>query len=840
MSLHIKPNFLLRRSAFSVMLALLSLNSAWAYNPSDTIEFNTDVLDVKDRENINLDHFSRAGYIMPGTYLLALKVNSDNLQEESITFYAPPDDPKGSMACLSPELVDKFGFTSSSMKSLTWWHDGQCFDPASLSGIQLRGDLATSSLYISIPQAYMEYTAPNWDPPSRWDEGVAAFITDYNINANANRSHRQGGHNSYSLNGNGITGANIGAWRIRADWQSRLNHMTGTDNPTNKDFQWSRFYAYRALSSLSAKLVMGEDYLVSNIFDSFRFIGASVRSDLNMLPPNIRGYAPEITGIAQSNATVTISQQGRIIYTEQVAPGPFRIQNLSDAVSGKLDVKIEEQNGSVQEYQVDTANLPYLTRPGQIQYKLSMGKPSNTDRHSDGDNFASGEFSWGVSNGWSLFGGSLNSKNYNALSIGIGRDLLMFGAISVDVTQSFARLAGQEMLKGGAYRLSYAKRFDSIDSQIQFAGYRFAERDFMSMSDFLMARNTGTRYGSNKELYTISLTKNFRDLGISASLNYNHQTYWDMPDNNYYSLSLSRYMDIGPIKNVSVNLSANRSMYNGVKDDSLYISTSLPLSNGANLGYSLNSTRYDTTNRVTYHDRVDERTSYQLGAGSGRQGGSGTAFITHQGDIARLTANGSYQHNQYSAYGLSASGGLTITPEGGGFHRMNSMGGTRMLVDTEGVANVPIKGFGAAVESNRFGKAVVGDVSSYFRSKAQIDLNTLPDNIDAQQSVVQATLTEGAVGYRQFKVISGQKAMAVLRLADGKKPPFGAQVVNSKGQSTGLVGDDGSVYISGIREGEAMLVQWGEDKACQIKFPEKLMDLNDVLLLPCESVTKSL
>ncbi|WP_163464611.1 fimbria/pilus outer membrane usher protein, partial [Escherichia coli] len=68
-----------------------------------------------------------------------------------------------------------------------------------------------------------------------------------------------------------------------ADWQGRLNHATGSGDSVNKDFDWNRFYAYRALPSLAAKLVLGEDYLVSNIFDSFRFIGASVRSELNML-----------------------------------------------------------------------------------------------------------------------------------------------------------------------------------------------------------------------------------------------------------------------------------------------------------------------------------------------------------------------------------------------------------------------------------------------------------------------------------------------------------------------------------------------------------------------------
>lgn len=813
--------------------SLCVFGSALANGSLNDIEFNTDVLDVEDRKNIDLSHFSRAGYILPGDYSLAVTVNSDTIDETTVNFYSPKDAPESSVVCLTPQLVDKMNLTSKVMNDLHWLENGQCLDLSSLQGIEVRADLSTSSLYISLPQAYMQYIAPNWDPPSRWDEGISALILDYNINGNANRSYN-GGNNSYSLNSNGIAGVNLGAWRFRGDWQGRLNHATGTNDAINRDFQWNRFYAYRALPALAAKLSVGEDYLVSNIFDSFRFIGASIRSDLNMLPPNLRGYAPEVTGIAKTNSTVTISQQGRILYTELVAAGPFRIQNLNDAVSGKLDVKVEGQDGDVQEFQIDTANLPYLTRPGQIQYKLAIGQPTDIKRNIEGDKFLTGEFSWGINNGWSLFSGLLNSKNYNAFSIGLGRDLLAFGAISFDITQSIARLKGQETLQGRSYRVSYAKRFEEIDSQVTFAGYRFDEQDFMSMSQYLDTRNSGMIYGRNKELYTISFNKNFSELGASVYLNYNHQTYWNQPKNDYYSVSASKYLDVGKFKNVSVNLSLNRSYYNGTKDDSIFLSATIPLENGANMGYTLTGSRNNITNRVTYSDRLSDRTNYQLGAGQNTKGGTGSAYITHQGDIARVTANASYLHNQYSSYGISAAGGLTVTAEGAGLHRMNTMGGTRMLVDTEGVSKVPIRGFGAPVESNIFGKAIVGDVNSYYRSKANIDLNALPDDIDAQQSVVQATLTEGAVGYRQFSVLAGKKAMVVLHLVNGDLLPFGAQVSNSKGQNTGIVGDAGTAYIGGIRENEVMTVNWDGEKTCQITFNQRIKEIDGLLSLVCQ------
>jgi outer membrane usher protein len=53
-----------------------------------------------------------------------------------------------------------------------------------------------------------------------------------------------------------------------------------------------------------------------------QFRGAQLASDDNMLPDSLRGFAPIIRGIAQSNAQVTIKQNGYTIYQSYVARGP--------------------------------------------------------------------------------------------------------------------------------------------------------------------------------------------------------------------------------------------------------------------------------------------------------------------------------------------------------------------------------------------------------------------------------------------------------------------------------------------------------------------------------------
>ncbi|TYK53836.1 outer membrane usher protein [Pseudomonas synxantha] len=826
----------------SLVGGLMSLaGTAWA---GGDIEFNTDVLDLNDRTNIDLSRFARSGFILPGTYTMLVQINGQPVSEQSVAFYPPEDDPKGSQACLSVDLVEQLGLKASEAASLTWWKGSECLDIHSLPGTEISADLATSTLSINLPHAYLEYSAINWDPPARWDEGVPGLLIDYNMTAqsNAQKNERTRNH----LSGNGTVGANAGAWRLRADWQGRVDSARDRSAGEQK-LEWSRYYAYRAIPALKARLLVGENYLYSDLFDSFRFTGAALNSDESQLPPNLRGYAPEVLGVAKTNARVVVSQQGRVLYETLVAAGPFRIQDLNDAVAGTLDVRVEEQDGSVQTFKLNTAGVPYLTRPGQVRYKLATGRPSSLQYGADGNLFGTGEFSWGVSNGWSLFGGAITDKYYRAATIGAGRDLLALGALSLDVTQSHANV-WNETLSGKSLRLQYSKNFEQYDSQVTFAGYRFSDKNFLSMSEYLDARHYGMNgelagrekydehgqytggwkpVGGSKALYTATVNKQFRDLGATVYASYNKQTYWTRPATQRWNLTLSRYLNIGTVKNMSLSLNVYRTQDYNYKDNGMALTVSVPLGRSGTLSLDANRTAGKNGFSTRYSDRIDERNSYQLSASDN----SASGYLSHAGDQADLTLAASRQQGNYTSLSMSARGGGTLTPHGAALHRTNSMGGTRLMVDTGGVADVPVRGYGTPTRSNAFGKAVISDLSSYQRTAASVDLERLPSNVEATQSVTQLTLTEGAIGYRALELISGEKAMAVLRLPDGSAPPFGAMVKNTKQQDTGIVNDGGNVYLSGIQPGEQMVVSWSGREQCTLTLP---------VVLPADGLTNAL
>ncbi|HBA9710778.1 TPA: fimbria/pilus outer membrane usher protein [Escherichia coli] len=813
---------------------MFSLSSAPVYS----VDFNTDVLDAVDKENIDISRFSHLGYIVPGRYVLDIQVNGQRISSEnySLDFLEMPFSNMNEkqplpQACLTPEIVSKMGLTEASHRKVTYRHGGLCADFHQLPGVDIRPNIAEGVLNINMPQLWLEYSDESWLPPSQWDNGILGFLFDYNLNGQINKQHR--GEKSQSLSYNGTAGVNYEAWRLRGDYQGGITSHNGNMTGSNSQLSWSRFYMYRAIPAWQSNLTLGENYINSDIFNSWHYLGISLESDERMLPPQLRGYAPQVSGVADTNARVVISQKGRIIYDSTVPAGPFSIQELDSSVRGRLDVEVIEQDGRKKTFQLDTAYVPYLTRPGQIRYKIISGRSRSNEHSTEGPFFTTGEASWGINNKWSLYGGSVLAGGYNSFAVGLGRDLSELGTLSADVTQSMARL-DDNIKQGNSWRLSYSKRFDDVNADITFAGYRFSDENYLTMEQYLNTRYRNDLTGREKELYTISFNKNFEDWNTSVNLQYNYQNSWDGKISNYYFASVNRYFDVVDLKNISLGVSASRSKYNNRDNDSAFLRLSIPWGSGTvSYNSSINNDRY--TNTLGYSRSLSNGlSSYSLNAGMNSGGGLPSqsqlgAYYQHSYSFADLSVNFTTVQNNYSSFGFSASGGLTITEPGIALHAGGMNGSTRLLVDTDGIGGVPIDG--GRVFTNYWGIGVVTNVNSYYRNTTSVDLNKLPQDMEATRSVVESVLTEGAIGYRKFDILQGNRLFAVLRLADSKYPPFGANVTNSKGRELGMVADSGLAWLSGVTPGERLNVNWGGKTQCFVDIPERLTSDQQILLL---------
>ncbi len=807
---------------YIIMASFISSTSSIAY----AIEFNVDMLDTEDTQNIDFSQFSRRDFIMPGSYHLTLKVNNErigNAQDINIILPNTTSYNLFDVACIPKDFVKNLGIKEEFISLIKYRDNDKCIDASSLEGTFAEIDLSTLTLSITIPQSYLEYSDPSWIPPYRWEEGVNGFILDYSLTGSLTR--RNSGSKESYLSANGTTGVNIGVWRLRADYQANYRRSTGNYNHQYSDTRLSRIFAYRSLKKIASVLTLGENYFYSSIFDSWQYLGLSIENDETMMPPKLTGYAPEIIGIAKTNATVIVKSHERIVLETTVPPGPFRIQTLDSSIRGTLKVTIREENGEEQQFDITTAALPYLTRPGQYRYKLAIGKPRVNGRELQGDLTASGEMSYGLNNIWSIYGGLILSKNYQTLSTGFGRDLFTLGSISFDVTQSRAQMLNK-VLTGRSYRLSYSKSFDEARTDITFAGYRFSDETYRTLQQTLDERRTGIETQSHKESYQVNINKYFDSFSLGA--NYQYNTYWNSNTEEQHNIYLSTAFNWNKLglKNINLTASATRSIRTGYQDDSLNLQLSVPLTQSSSISFSEGYSRdkngqRSTTHNIGYSKYSDQR-SYNLNVGyqNNQNQGSQTSFSGYLNQnlaYASVSGNASYMPSEYHSIGGAINGGITVIKEGVAMHQA-AYGGTRLVIDTPNAANIPLNG--GVYQTNIFGLAVIPNVSNYRKTMASINTSKLPSNIEALETVVDATLTRGAIGYRSLNVIQGEKIFSRIKLADNAYPPFGASIRNQKNIELGIVGEQGMSWIVGVHPQGSLNLYWGNKQQCTITIPD--------------------
>ncbi len=85
------------------------------------------------------------------------------------------------------------------------------------------------------------------------------------------------------------------------------------------------------------------------------------------------------------------------------------------------------------------------------------------------------------------------------------------------------------------------------------------------------------------------------------------------------------------------------------------------------------------------------------------------------------------------------------------------------------------------------------------------------DNVDLDNAVANVVPTRGAIVRAEFKARVGIKLL--MTLTHNNKPlPFGAMVTSESSQSSGIVADNGQVYLSGMPLAGKVQVKWGEEE----------------------------
>lgn len=810
----------------------------------------------------DLSRFEKEGAQLPGNYQVDIYVNNNQVISRNLQFIVAksqgaedlshpvdagsPDirDNTGLMACLTRKDLENLGINTRTFPALKAGEEEQCISPGShIPGAFTSFNFQKMRLDISIPQAAMQNSARGYIPPERWDEGINAALLNYSFSGNTSHGS-YGDSNSHYLNLN--SGLNIGPWRLRDyrtwnEYESRYYRYR----------RWQRIktYAERTIIPLRSELVIGESATSGDVFDALGFRGVRIETDDSMYPDSLKGFAPVVRGVAQTNAKVSIKQNGYTVYQTFVSPGAFAIDDLYPVYSsGDLEVTVTEADGSTHNFTVPYSSVPVLQREGRLKYSLTAGRYQSGSDSSGSPEFAQGTLIWGLPHNATVYGGMQYSENYRSGLLGGGLNLGLLGAFSADITQADSTLADGSRHQGQSMRFLYARSLNSLGTTFQLTGYRYSTQGFHTLDETALKGMTGWRYDTDtvdaegkpvKRPYTdyynlynnkrakiqASISQRVGDVG-SLYLTGIRQTYWNQSGAGD-SLQAGFNSTLGSVNySLTWNYSSEPGQDNA--DKSLYLSLSVPLDallsgrRSQHPVYANYSGGRDSNGVITHQAGLSgtalegDKLGWNLAQGYTRNSGnSGSLNANYRGGYGSTTAGYSYS-NTYKQVSYGVSGGALL--HANGLTLGQQMGETGVLIAAPGVAGVAVENE-TGVRTDWRGYAIKPYASVYRENRVALDTSSLDDHTDLDEAVSRVVPTRGAIVRVAFKGHSGSRVLMSLTY-NGKPLPFGAIV--TIGDRGGMVGDEGQVYLSGMPDEGTVSVVWGEGAGKQCNAPWRL------------------
>ncbi|MCX7512608.1 fimbria/pilus outer membrane usher protein [Frateuria hangzhouensis] len=825
-------------------------------------EFDRSMLAGAGHNTTDLSRFERGNPVLPGVYRVDIYLNNTFAGRSDVRFSAPRPD-ANAQPCVTADLLQLLNMSPEQLEPL---QQAKLAAPESCTafadlvpGGTLAFDQSQLRLDASIPQALLKTPPRGYVAPEYWDPGVSAFRLDYNLNTY--RSHNDGQGQTFAYLGLNA-GLNLGAWHLRQNatltWQSAF-----AGHSSERHWQNIATYAQRDLPAWRAQLTVGDAYTSGELFDSVRLLGVRVSTDDRMLPESLRGYAPTVRGTAESNAKVTVRQNGVVIYQTTVAPGPFVIDDLyATSYGGDLQVSVAEADGRVRSFDVPYAAVPQLLRPGTTRFDTAVGQLD--DALGDRSPWVvQATMQRGFSNLVTGYGGIVGSQGYAAAVLGTALNT-RYGAFAVDVTGAHTQIPGQANLSGHSVRLSYSKVLPETDTSVTVATYRYSSSGYLGLRDALLARDyaLGGRYpladglqssntadtrpdlltpaqrsllfgnrfalpgttALNRQRSRFDLTLN-QQLGLRAGSVHataSARDYWNRNDTDVqFQVGYNNRF-----RNLSYSLSASRARdFDGRYRNEYFLSFSLPLGESAHAPGFTGSIGRNQDSRWLEQATLsgsagrDNQLSYGATASHGDDAGSaGSVYGAYRGSHAQLSASyGEGEH--YSQASFGAAGTVVAYPGGVSFGQPAG--------DTVGIVVAP-HAEGARVSSapgvtvDGAGHALVPYLAPYSLNTVRLDPEGLPLGVQLQATSARVAPHAGAVVMLRFKTDSGRPLIVQVRMVDGRAAPFGAEVVDAQGQVLGVVGQSGRSLLRGVVDAGQLAVRWqdeaGAAKSCSFNY----------------------
>lgn len=784
--------------------------------------FNLSVLETETPlENTGaVEAYLRHNGLSPGQYLTSIVWNEDRLDKRNLTYLLSKDNSALIPQFTKAELAE-LGVKVDAVAALQPLDDNAPVGDISeyIPGARYDFSPDTQVLQLRIPQQFRNTRLSGETNPANWDDGIPAIWSSYYVSG----SHQQTDADSSRANWASLdSGVNIGPWRFRntSNWGS--------------DTGWQSINTTleRDVKRLRSQFRAGQTSTNGELFDSVQMTGVTLETDTAMSPSGLQGFAPVVRGIANSDAKVTVKQNGYTIYQTNVSAGPFELRDLSQVTAGAdLEVTVEEADGTQRSFIQASSSVPIMQREGALKYSVSAGKYRDVN-HGEEPAFGQATLIYGLPFGTTVYGGVLGASMYRAGLIGVGADLHRLGSFSLDLTQAqtaFADTRGKAT--GQSWRAQYAKDFPATDTTLTLASYRYSTSGFYTFQEALDQRNGG--YDGN-DMYSYRNAYNRRSrlqLNVSQSLNGWGSVYANAWQQNYWGMSgRERSVSLGYSSswhgaNWSVNYSLTKTP--STRDDRQFsLSLNIPLSRflpEAWATYNLTSSKTGTaTHQVGINGSLleDNNLTYNLQQNYTRDNVGNGAYLSsrYRASMGDFSTSYSYQKNS-KQWGYSAQGSVVGHSHGVTLGR--SVQDAFAVVHITDGDNVKVES-AQGIYTDAWGNAIVPTLTPYRRNTVTVNTHGR-DDIDIQDAAVDTIPTRGAVVAADFSARAGKRALLTLTHHHGVVP-FGA-VLSMEGM-TAIVGEGGEVYVTGLKGTQAFTVQWGDTPearcAGRVSVPQKM------------------
>jgi outer membrane usher protein FimD/PapC len=690
--------------------------------------------------------------MLPGVYDIIVNVNSISSGEVKVLFI---ENAGKTVPCVNNELQQLIGIKSDD-RNLSFNEHGCIVPMHGMIEYQYDNNNMSIDLYVNKKLIMTDYEKNI----KKMEHGINSFRVNYDAATQFIADSNSGGSKRSSF-ATLSTQANLDVWRF-------ISNSNLTQDYTNKiSFNSSDIYIYRPIIDSKAVMFLGKKATQQNLFDSRYFTGAEYIMEPRLHSPYENVAVPSIPIILLENSVVRLYQNKQKIYESYFFSGIHEINDYITISQSDIEIEIEGDDGIIIKTTIPNRVSNSVLKNGSSFYYIGGGVDSKDD-----NGFIMATYQYGVTDWLSMTYGADVSNRGGALGVVADASLGIYGESSVRIVSDVDR---------DYVDVSYRNYFTEFNTDLNITHRSFLDNDI---------HNNLISHTNSISLYTT-----IPNSSISANIGLTESSYTKSGVTMQGIAGLS-----GGLHDINYSLNYTRTLKSDLKKDAesiFSLSVFVPLNliglNRGSLSRVFSSKGGATSISASgIHDDGDW-TAYVSKQDSESASSLGGATTYHTG-VSEIKAFASTTTSS-DRMRVGAKGGALFSEHGMKF--TERMSETIMLVHTpevEGIKYTKDK----YESSNSHGLAIVDNIKPYGLSRATIDVNNLPDNVELPTISTTGVASQGAVLYKKLSANTGLPLLIELSSNSAIEVPFGAKV-SVPGYSNPIIAEgDGTIFIPAL------------------------------------------